>query len=178
MAAQEKRRMWALGWYFIGLVSLIGCGLDQPSTTKPEATKDKAAALPESKNPHATNDQPTVTKQKFGDPLQTSATKVSLPELVKAPGSYANKTIQTEGTITSVCQARGCWLELGNEQGTAHVKLGNHKFFVPRTSKGKRAIVQGTVLPAVDKGHCEKEAEDQTGKVAKVELVATGVELF
>jgi hypothetical protein len=114
----------------------------------------------------------------FGEPLNLATQKVALADLVKKPGAFADKTVQTEGTVTSVCQARGCWLEIGDDSGTAHVKLGSHKFFVPRSSNGKRAKVEATVLPAVDTGHCEEEAEEQTGKVAKVELVATGVELF
>ena len=114
----------------------------------------------------------------LGAPLSPTTPKVTLAELVKKPGAYADKTIQTEGTVTSVCQARGCWLELGDDSGTAHVKLGSHEFFAPRSSNGKRARVEATVLPAVDSGHCEEEAQEQTGKVAKVELVATGVELF
>ncbi len=80
--------------------------------------------------------------------------------------------------MTAVCQSKGCWLEIGDSAGTAHVKLAGHRFFVPKTSSGRRAIVQAKVLPAVEKGHCEAEAAEQTGREAKVELVATGVELL
>ena len=110
--------------------------------------------------------------------IHATAQKVALRDLVKNPSAYADKVVLTEGKVTSVCQGKGCWLELGDEAGSAHVKLGGHKFFVPRGSSGKSALVEAKVLPAVDDGHCEQEAAEQTGRVAKVELLATGVELY
>lgn len=120
----------------------------------------------------------TPKRETYGDAISGTATRVALVDLVKNPGAYADKRVVTEGKVTSVCQGKGCWLELGDAAGSAHVKLGGHKFFVPRGSSGKSALVEATVLPQVDKGHCEQEAEEQTGRVAKVELLATGVELF
>jgi hypothetical protein len=128
--------------------------------------------------PAATAKTESVEKKSYGEPLNPSTEKVALADLMKAPSKFSEKTIRTEGTVTSVCQAKGCWLEIGEPGGAAHVKLGGHKFFVPKSANGKQAVVEGRVLPAVDKGHCEQEAEEQTGQVAKVELVATGVELF
>lgn len=113
----------------------------------------------------------------YGDPVSPSTPMVALNDLLKSPNTYADKVVRTEGKVTAVCQSKGCWLEIGDDQSMAHVKLGNHKFFVPRSAAGQHAIVQARVMAQVDKGHCEQEAEEQTGKVAKVELEATGVEL-
>ena len=46
------------------------------------------------------------------------------------------------------------------------------------TGAGRRAFVEGTVLPRPDNGECEQEATEATGKTVKVELDATGVELM
>lgn len=148
------------------LVALAACSTEQPATREPVSVKAPAPAA-EAKRSDA-----------YGDPLSPGAEKVSLTDLVKTPNKWADKTVHVEGKVVAVCQNKGCWLEIGDETGTAHVKLGGHKFFVPRTASGRQAAVEARVQPAVDKGHCEQEAEEQTGRVAKVELFATGVELF
>lgn len=143
---------------------LAACSTEPVATPEPAAPKAAAPSAPPS--------------DAYGDPLSPAAERVVLAELVKTPARWADKTVHVEGKVTAVCQNRGCWMEIGDEAGTAHVKLGGHKFFVPRSASGRTARVEARVQPAVDKGHCEAEAEEQTGKVAKVELFATGVELF
>jgi hypothetical protein len=149
------------------LVVLTACSTDQAGVTREPAQVKAPAPAPEAKRSDA-----------YGDPLSAGAEKVALADLVKTPNKWADKTVHVEGKVVAVCQNKGCWLEIGDETGTAHVKLGGHKFFVPRTASGRQAAVEARVQPAVDKGHCEQEAEEQTGRVAKVELFATGVELF
>lgn len=149
-------------------LALLLAACDGASAPTPDTTKTAPSAAV----------APTVAREAYGEAITAASQKVSLKDLVKNPAAYADKLVITEGKVTSVCQGRGCWLELGDESGSAHVKLGGHKFFVPRTSSGKSAIVEAKVLPAVDDGHCEQEAAEQTGRVAKVELLATGVELY
>ncbi|MCC6648240.1 MAG: DUF4920 domain-containing protein [Polyangiaceae bacterium] len=148
-------------------LALSGCNGGAPAAKESAAPVVSASASP----------RVAAQAERYGDAITAGATRVDLAELVKHPAAYADKRVVTEGKVTSVCQGKGCWLELGDEAGSAHVKLGGHKFFVPRSSSGKTAVVEATVLPQVDTGHCEQEAEEQTGRVAKVELVATGVEL-
>lgn len=164
----------------LSIVALAAC----QSSAEPTVTADPPGATPK-KNANdakpAKAEQQGAAKDKrtaYGDPLTGTPPRVALADLVKNPNAYADKVVTTEGKVTAVCQGKGCWLELGEDGGSAHVKLGGHKFFVPRESSGRRATVEAKVLPSVDKGHCEQEAEEQTGRVAKVELVATGVELF
>jgi hypothetical protein len=98
---------------------------------------------------------------------------------VKDPKAYKGKPIVTTGTVTAVCQSMGCWMEIKDADGEAHVKMAGEKFFVPKTSAGHHARVQGTLVDvAGEDEECAKEASDQTGKqVAKLQLEATGVEL-
>lgn len=165
------------------LALLAGCETSPRSSSAPSPdparqTAGQPAARP---NPEATAQAtaapPAAARKTYGEPLTAGVETVALHDLLQKPGRYADKTIRTEGTVSAVCQGRGCWLEIGDDRSQAHVKLGNHKFFVPRSSSGQHAVVQARVMPQVDKGHCEQEAEEQTGQVAKVELEATGVEL-
>ncbi len=116
---------------------------------------------------------------------------VPLSAIAKDPASYRNRVVATSGKVTSVCQAMGCWMELQDATGQAHVRMHGHSFFVPKTSPGHVARVQATVLDATSAGaacnpsepgmaaaaadDCEAKA---AGGVAKmIQLDATGVEI-
>ena len=103
---------------------------------------------------------------------------VPLAAIAKEPARYVNQVIATSGKVTSVCRERGCWLELQDATGSAHVKLHGHSFFVPKTAPGHVARVQATVLGAQGQGaeDCEEQPGAAAG-LAKVELDATGVEI-
>lgn len=118
--------------------------------------------------------------------------KASLTEVAKAPSSFANKKLVMEGKVTAVCQHMGCWMELRDDSGEAHVKMAGHAFFVPKSASGKKARVLGKLAGAPagascgddSPGHaggagCKAEAEKQLGRpLAKLELEAEGVEIL
>jgi hypothetical protein len=131
----------------------------------------------ESKAPAPTPAPPASTSLKLGAPIRAGQ-KVALASIAKESAKYANATVTTEGRVTAVCQAMGCWMEISDAAGEAHVRMSGHSFFIPKNASGRRAIVQGTVLAKPDNGECEQEAAEATGKVVKIELDATGVELL
>src|SRR5262249_38668051 len=102
-------------------------------------------------------------------------TSTPLDTLVREPTRFATKTVRTEGKVSAVCEHAGCWMEIQDESGKAHIKMAGHSFVIPREASGHRAVVQGKVLGG-DKDHCTEQAEAQTGAVAKVQIEATGVE--
>jgi len=114
---------------------------------------------------------------KLGAPIGATE-RVPLASIAKDTAKYANRAVTTEGRVTSVCQAMGCWMEIADPAGEAHVRMSGHSFFVPKSAAGRRAVVRGTVLAKPDNGECEQEALEATGKPVKVELDATGVELL
>ncbi len=180
----------------VGLAGLLGC-LQEPSAPSPSpaapavtpevahapegASKPTAPTTPAAPAPTPAAPPPaappTAAVQRLGAPITETQT-VSLAELRRNPGQYANRTIRTEGVVAAVCQAAGCWMQLSDEAGRAHVRMHGHAFFIPRNATGRRATVQGTVVPANPNGHCEQEAAEQTGQTARLELDATGVELL
>ena len=147
----------------------IGCQSGDPR----DPAKPVASAASAAKTAHAA----AVPATKFGAPLGKSAV-VPLANIVRESGKYAKTTVKTEGQVTAVCQAAGCWMEISDASGAAHIRMSGHSFSVPRSASGRRAIVEGTVLPQPDNGECEQEALEATGKTVKVELDATGVELL
>jgi hypothetical protein len=116
---------------------------------------------------------------RLGAPIAATTRVVALAEVVKNPAAYKGAAFVTTGTVTAVCQARGCWMEIKDDTSAAHIKMAGEQFFVPRTSAGHKARVQGT-LDEVAGGdvECAQEAATQTGgQIAKLQLTATGVEL-
>jgi hypothetical protein len=149
---------------------LTACGKaadpDQATAPPPAATAGVQAA-------GATQLTP-LSQKKFGAAI-TEHASTGIDAILREPAKYTSKTVRTEGVVSAVCQSMGCWMEIRDEAGQAHIKMAGHSFFVPKNASGHRAVVQGTVVD-VQKDECTEEAEKQTGKVAKVEIVATGVE--
>jgi hypothetical protein len=106
-----------------------------------------------------------------------SSPLVPLAEIASHPGQFQNQVVATSGKVTAVCQERGCWMELQDSSGLAHVRMHGHSFFVPKTSSGHLARVQATVLSGPVE-HCADQPDPPPGSAtAKIELDATGVEL-
>jgi hypothetical protein len=109
----------------------------------------------------------------LGEPI--TARLVPLTEIAKSPSRYADQLVGTSGKVTAVCQEMGCWMEIQDESGQAHVKMNGHAFFVPKTAAGHFARVQAKVLRRSDEECAESPSPPHTA--SRVELDATGVEL-
>jgi hypothetical protein len=152
-----------------GLLGLAGCAPASDRSEAPAPAPDKATVQ------HATASTLTpLAQKKFGDAI-TEKSNTTLDALLKDPKQFQTKTVRTEGVVSAVCKAMGCWMEIADTAGQAHIKMAGHKFFVPKDASGHRAVVQGTVVRA-NEDECSEEAKQQTGAVAKIEIEATGVE--
>jgi hypothetical protein len=100
---------------------------------------------------------------------------VQLADIASNPDRYANRVVATSGTVTAVCQEMGCWMEIRDASGRAHVRMHGHSFFVPKTASGHLARVQATVVP--NGPTTDEDCAEGKSQVAKVQLDATGVEL-
>jgi hypothetical protein len=109
----------------------------------------------------------------IGEPITQPL--LPLSEIADHPSRYAARTIATSGKVTAVCQEMGCWMEVEDQAGRAHVRMHGHAFYVPRSASGHVARVQATVVTRAGDGDCEEGRS--ASAAAKVELDATGVEL-
>jgi Rieske Fe-S protein len=187
----------------LGTASLVGtvllCALAACNTGPKEAEvhpEPKAAPSP-APSPVA----PTKAEEgalRLGTPIEASAEKVALTDVAKNPNAFVGKKFATTGTVTAVCQHMGCWMEIKDDSGEAHIKMAGHAFFVPKTASGRKARVLATLVKSEEQGACgdegmhaagagggaakkgcRAEAEAQLGRpLAKLELVADGVELM
>jgi hypothetical protein len=113
---------------------------------------------------------------------------VTLADVARDPNTFATKTFVVKGTVSAVCEHRGCWMELGDAGSSAHLRMSGHAFFVPRDSAGKQARVEARLVAdpnapmcdeAKEKTGCTAEAEKSLGRpLAKLQLEALGVEIY
>ncbi|WP_080599323.1 MULTISPECIES: DUF4920 domain-containing protein [Sorangium] len=172
---------------FFLVLAQLGCSVER----KPDAAPVPGAAPPPPAAEGASPMQASASgiarleKKQFGAPITESAT-TPLPVLLQEPGKFSGKTVRTEGVVSAVCKSMGCWMEIADESGSAHIKMAGHSFFVPKDASGHRAVVQGKMVTGEAeegaacgaKDNCRGEAEKQTGRVAKIELEATGVQFL
>lgn len=166
---------------FLFALALPACAAEPTATPEQAAApapKPVAEAAPKANE----NAAKPLDKKQFGAPISEAKT-TSLAEIMKEPAKYNGQTVRTEGTVTAVCKSMGCWMEIGDANGTAHIKMAGHSFFVPKTASGRRAVVQGKLLGAAEEGNtcasqdgCREAHEKESGRLAKVEMEATGVE--
>jgi len=123
--------------------------------------------------------------EKFGAPLGKSET-VSLADLVKAPESWNGRTVRTEGTVSAVCQEKGCWMTLKTGEATVRVRFKDYAFFVPKDAAGATVTLEGTFEVKTVPEKTAKHYADETpgGKAAEIKgdqkeysFLASGVEL-
>jgi hypothetical protein len=122
-----------------------------------------------------------LTQKKFGSAI-TEANTTTLASLMSEPSRFAAKTVRTEGTVSAVCQSMGCWMEITDESGQAHIKMAGHAFFIPKDASGHHAVVQGRLLnaagPACASNDCNAGNTPNAGRGEQAQLEATGVELM
>lgn len=167
------------------LLALSLCACAQKKEASPTATKPTDdTASPKSVSADALK---PLDKKQFGAAI-TDTNKTALASVLAEPAKFTNQTVSTEGKVVAVCKSMGCWMEIADDSGQAHIKMAGHSFFIPREANGHRARVQGKVIAAgageamcgeEAKGdNCRENAAKETGKVAKVEIEATGVEFL
>jgi len=122
---------------------------------------------------------------RFGAPLGDSP-KIALADLVKDAAAWSGKTVKTEGTVSSVCQEKGCWMILKSGEASVRVTFKDYGFFVPKDSAGATAVLEGVfkvkTVPEATARHYAQETpggkpDAIKGDQQELSLVASGVEL-
>ena len=124
-----------------------------------------------------------------GDPIGAETQRVSFADALKEPQKFDGKKVVIEGVVRRVCQAEGCWMEIGPKaEGEESVRVTfDHKFAVPKDSSAMNFRAEGTLkvktLSKETVDHLVKEdgAKIKTnpdGTANEVTFLATGVELW
>ena len=122
----------------------------------------------------------------FGEPIDKKGA-ISAKKLSQKMDKSESLNIKVKGTITEVCQAKGCWMtiDLGDDE-LMRVKFKDYGFFVPKDAAGKTAIIQGVAKNEIigvdelrhlakDAGKSEKEIIAIDKPKEELTFVAEGV---
>ena len=132
-----------------------------------------------------TSDEPVGTAVEggmlFGEEFK-SGEAITFAELIANKDDYKDKEVLVKGSVSDVCQKMGCWLVITGADNEARITTG-HKFFVPKNSSGKEALVYGkfsvTELSEEDAKHYNEESsnpkDNVEGSKESYEIVATGI---
>jgi hypothetical protein len=168
-----------LSFTLFAAYALVGCA----QAPAPEAAPAPPAATGQTRSGGVS--QATVSsirplsQKKFGAAI-TESSNTTLASLVTEPARFSTKTVRTEGVVSAVCQAMGCWMEIVDDAGQAHVKMAGHSFFIPKEASGHHAVVQGRLLssagPACAANDCNSNSKPMAGRGEQAQIEATGVE--
>jgi hypothetical protein len=77
------------------------------------------------------------------------------------------------GTVTGVCQKKGCWMQVDIGEGKAmRVKFKDYAFFVPKNLSGKTVVLDGHAYTAsTSVAHLRHYAQDAGKSRAEIEKI-------
>jgi hypothetical protein len=144
------------------------------------------------KHGHTKPQEPAAASDSSGRILRGEAVggspRVAFADALKEPQRYAGKAVVIEGVVRRVCQAEGCWVEIGPKEGEGSVRVTfDHKFSVPKDAAELNFRAEGKLkvktLSRETVEHLVKEdgAKIKTnpdGTADEVTFLATGVELW
>ena len=163
-------------------LGLVACAAEEPAKPDTQAAAPPSASVARAPTLQASaaRAKAPLAETKFGAPI-TETAETALGDLVRNPAAYADKPLRTSGVVQAVCQAAGCWMEIGDGSERTHVKMAGHAFVVPKHASGHRAVVQGTLKGGEAQNECGHKdgcGGAEKGALAKLEIVATGVEFI
>jgi hypothetical protein len=124
-----------------------------------------------------------------GDRIGADTRRVPFADALKEPQKYSGKTVVIEGVVRRVCQAEGCWVEIGPKsggEGSVRVTF-DHKFAVPKDGAEMNFRAEGTLkVKTLSREAVEHLVKDDGAKIKtnpdgtadEVTFLATGVELW
>ena len=79
--------------------------------------------------------------------------------------SESRSSYKVKATIEEVCQMKGCWMTLRNEEGAnIRVTFKDYGFFVPKDISGKEVIIEGLAQKEVLEEDMARHYAEDGGK--------------
>jgi hypothetical protein len=127
----------------------------------------------------------------FGEKISETGA-ISYMALLQVLGQTDSVATKVKGTVTSVCQAKGCWLKLTSEGGDhpeMMVKFKDYGFFMPKDIAGRQVVLQGIAYREVtsvdelrhyaeDAGKSAEEIQKITAPKEELKFMAAGAVLL
>lgn len=89
---------------------------------------------------------PALASQQFGPAFDTTAS-VAVSDILRQPAAYVGKTVTVKGTISEVCQKKGCWMQFKTDVAAPvfRLKVRDGDMVFPLSARGKTAYATGTL---------------------------------
>ncbi len=121
----------------------------------------------------------TVAQEKGSDEQMYFGEKITPKKAMKFKKLYKKmqKTdgmndVKVRGTVTSVCQAKGCWMTVAEDDKEMFVKFKDYGFFMPKDIDGREVIMEGTayreVVSVDELRHLAEDAGKSKEEIAKI----------
>ncbi|MBC8311617.1 MAG: DUF4920 domain-containing protein [Candidatus Marinimicrobia bacterium] len=102
--------------------------------------------------------------EKYGDKITLNSI-TSLKSILQQPEDNKGKEFLISGTMINVCQKKGCWMSVKDEDDfEIFVRFKDYGFFMPKDGFGRKVRAQGIYSNSFEK------SKDENGK--EVELLA------
>ncbi|MEP0366294.1 MAG: DUF4920 domain-containing protein [Cyclobacteriaceae bacterium] len=119
--------------------------------------------------------------QSYGAQINAEAAKPV--EVLTEINPEETTSIKLMATVDQVCQSKGCWMTLKNDNGTPiRVTFKDYEFFVPKDISGSSVVVEGELFkkdlsPDMARHYAEDAGEefDSTKSYTEYALIAEGV---
>lgn len=92
----------------------------------------------------------TGKPQKLGKSIKEKGA-VSLAAAVAKLGDMDSLDVKVKGTVTAVCQKKGCWMNLTDEgfEDEIMVRFQDYGFFMPKSIAKREVVAAGTIYRTV-----------------------------
>jgi hypothetical protein len=133
--------------------------------------------------------QPAETGKTYGAEI-TADNAIDIDKLLTQLTTQDSVRTKLEGNVESVCQVKGCWMNLvpddGNEAKSIFVKFKDYGFFMPLDLAGEKVVMQGVAYKEVtsvdelkhyaeDEGLSQEEIDKITEPKEELKFMADGV---
>jgi hypothetical protein len=111
-------------------------------------------------------------QRSFGEKVDPT-TAIPMVEMMKQMQSKEQMSTTVEGKVSSVCQAKGCWMKLETGNGeTIRVTFKDYGFFVPKDLAGSTVIIKGEasvkVTSVEELRHYAEDAKKSKEEIEKI----------
>ena len=97
----------------------------------------------------------------------------NVAKIMEAAKAAEMKDVKIAGKVTSVCKAKGCWMEVDNGIGkNVRIRFKDYAFFVPRDCEGQVVYAQGIArYDTTSVAMLKHYAEDANQSKAKIDAI-------
>lgn len=118
--------------------------------------------------------------QKFGGEV-TIAESTPIAQVIQDAEKYVGNEVRLTGTISEICQKKGCWLKMTDGQNELTIRFKDYAFFVPTDAVNSQVTVQGIFEVAMN-DHIMQEANKNKSdsgnmEMANYSMTASAVEI-